>query len=190
MAQQGIDEKLEGYLNGDLTGAERSAFERDMALDPALAAEVEQQRRLTESLAHIRLRRQSDAAVATARQILVRRRRNIVGLGALCILVALVWYFIQNRPALSPPPGGTPAEKTNAPAQEPVSPESEDPAPSSPPAPPIAQRLLPTGTTTCVAMRTAKKWTPPSCRFSIARCATMRPYCRKKAVLILRKWGP
>jgi hypothetical protein len=43
-------EQIERYLSGDMTGLERTAFERTLASDEALAEEVRKQRLLTESL--------------------------------------------------------------------------------------------------------------------------------------------
>jgi hypothetical protein len=45
------DEKLMAYVDGELAGPERSAFEAELARDPALQAEADRQRRLRARLA-------------------------------------------------------------------------------------------------------------------------------------------
>jgi S1-C subfamily serine protease len=76
-------EQIERYLSGDMTGLERTAFERTLAHDEALAEEVRKQRLLTESLElygkRVQLKKQMDAfhqeldAEGTTAQFLVNR---------------------------------------------------------------------------------------------------------------------
>lgn len=47
------EERLIAYVDGELSAADRTAFEAELAADPSLAAQVEQQRRLRERIAAV-----------------------------------------------------------------------------------------------------------------------------------------
>ncbi len=107
----GPDEKtaqIDAFLRGEMTPADRGAFEREMLKDPALRAEVELERRIDERLRAIYAPPAMATVPARVRVPTARPWTRIaMGMAAAIALVAAGVYFTVLR---VPGPGGTRAD--------------------------------------------------------------------------------
>lgn len=102
-------ERLNGYLDHELSAAERSAFEAELRSNPELLARLESFSRLSDALKpgamDARIATRVKAAVRLARFQEARRKRLLWGAlptGALALAVALVMLWPQPAPSLTP----------------------------------------------------------------------------------------
>jgi hypothetical protein len=133
---------VEAYLNGELQGEALDAFERQLQRDPALRAELEQQRNILNALQQIRIRdRIADAADQNRRDRVKRRLVLVLTvltlLGGLLLLYCYCFPAAPSTPAQAPP---TPPAQNN-PASVPQ--QAPPLAPSKNPRQPIAQNQAP-----------------------------------------------
>ena len=93
-----IQERIDSYLNGNLTGAALQVFETQLAMDKALAAEVAFQREVKEMLADTpeNALRKNLEALNQQVDIPKEKRRNWKwGLGLLPFLLVGAWWLSQ-----------------------------------------------------------------------------------------------
>lgn len=108
---------IEAYLNGELSAAERQAFEAELAANPALAKEVALLRQLTEDLGDAMLWER----VSTARALPDGRAKWQwwTFAGAVLLFGGLLWYSLGLPPGKTEPPAA-PAGQSAAPELPPA----------------------------------------------------------------------
>ena len=102
--------RIEAYLRNELNGADRAEFEREMLRDPALRAEVELERKISDRLRAIYAPPAPSVIPSTAAAVHLHATRGWVrvalGMAAVLALAAGVYF----SGVLSPAPGGTKAD--------------------------------------------------------------------------------
>ncbi len=101
-----LQEQIDNYLNGSLTGTDLQAFETQLTNDQALAAEVAFQREVKEMLADTLENALRKNLEALNQQVVLPKKKGNNwkwGVGLLPFLLVGAWWLLQTPPSEVPP---------------------------------------------------------------------------------------
>lgn len=119
---ENLDEKIEQYLQGELTEAETTAFRQALENDPALAQSVAEHREIMERLEALRLRKKVKKALAqptdriSTTPLFLSNRTFWILLASLLLLAFVLWQFGGKQSAVTPGVPSDTNQEQSAPA--------------------------------------------------------------------------
>lgn len=127
---ENLDDQIERYLLGELSGDALTQFEKALQTDTALQVSVARHRELLERLEALRLRKKVQQALATEDVLPAKKplffSHNFIWAAAACVFLCLVaWWFVTPK---------NPENVVNI-AEKPLPPTDSASAPAPPPPP-------------------------------------------------------